>query len=468
MPFVENLYQYINPDVFLETGTYQGDTLYNIANNDVCVPKKIISLELSDVFHKNCSQRFEKDPKVTIYKANSKYDLYGIIQDIETPITFWLDSHWSGIPDVGCDVVTVCPILEELEQIKKHKIKNHTIMIDDIRLMNNNGDRYHGFPITLSEIIIKIMEINPEYKIKFYDDFIEKNDVLVAYIEKICVQCYLTDCKTNSKPPGFADYLRGTITLFYLSKKYGFELLLDNTHPLFKYIKENKRIIKNPLSSEVIELIPPLKYIQIYNTLNDLFQKKESFSLLTNSFYNYHDGYIENWGEMTEECRDFLKDILTPSFELEKRIKYVLENIYNMKENESFHAIHIRKGDHYLHTNEENETIYNFYYKFISEIVENKKEIKYVLLTDYSFLANRLKENIPCLYYWDNKKVHMGDLQNLNESSVLDTLTDFFILSKSSEILFIADPNVDPTVDSGFSKIVSILYKIKYSRINII
>jgi hypothetical protein len=50
------------------------------------------------------------------------------IKDIDSKITFWLDSHWSGTPDVGCDLVTICPVLEELEQIKQHSIKTHTII----------------------------------------------------------------------------------------------------------------------------------------------------------------------------------------------------------------------------------------------------------------------------------------------------------------------------------------------------
>ena len=74
-------------------------------------------------------------------------------------ITFWLDSHWSGVADVGCDPETICPILYELDQIKKHPIKSHVIMIDDIRLMIPEH-----FKVTKEEIVNKIMEINPAYK----------------------------------------------------------------------------------------------------------------------------------------------------------------------------------------------------------------------------------------------------------------------------------------------------------------
>ena len=55
-------------------------------------------------------------------------------------------------------------------------------MIDDIRLMNLSLNRYEGFPVSLEQITDSIYNINPEYKIKYYDDYTSKNDVLVAYI----------------------------------------------------------------------------------------------------------------------------------------------------------------------------------------------------------------------------------------------------------------------------------------------
>jgi hypothetical protein len=39
-------------------------------------------------------------------------------------------------------------------------------------------------------------------------------------MSKICVHQYLTSCKINPQPPGLADFLRGTRTLYLLSKKY--------------------------------------------------------------------------------------------------------------------------------------------------------------------------------------------------------------------------------------------------------
>ena len=132
MPFTKDLLQFTNK-VFVETGTWKGDTLNTVLSSGLF--ETLISLELSVPFFKESTERFSDYKTVKLYNANSKTDLYTIIKDITTPITFWLDSHWSEIPDVASDEV-ICPILEELEQIN-----THTIMIDDIRLMNGNLDR---------------------------------------------------------------------------------------------------------------------------------------------------------------------------------------------------------------------------------------------------------------------------------------------------------------------------------------
>ena len=88
------------------------------------------------------------------------------------------------------------------------------------------------------------------------------------------------------------------------------------------------------------------------------------------------------------------------------------------------------------------------------------KNVKYVLITDSSSMGNKLKMTIPELYYWDNSKIHLGDVTN-HPSGILDTLVDFFIMSKSTEII---SSNVlyEGSV-SGFSYVVSLLYNITYT-----
>lgn len=177
MPFIRELLKYKN-GVFVETGTFQGDTIDIVLNSDEFKGSQIYSLELSDVFYERCKAKYANRDNVTIVHANSKYELFSVINDINTHITFWLDSHWSSTPDVGCDPDTICPVLYELRQIKQHHINTHTIIVDDIRLMNRVD-----FPVTLEEIAAHIMDINPNYKLVLYDDPWGEHDVLVASLE---------------------------------------------------------------------------------------------------------------------------------------------------------------------------------------------------------------------------------------------------------------------------------------------
>lgn len=452
MPFVPELLNFVS-DVFLETGTFQGDTIAIIANNNVCKPSKIISIELSDIFFNNCLKRFAENPAIVLHKGNSKYDLYNIIKDIDTKITFWLDGHWSGTPNVGCDPITICPVLEELEQIKKHRLNTHTIMIDDIRLMNNNNDRYHGFPVTKDEIFAKLYEINPHYKIKYFDDYTAANDVLVAYIEeKTCIHKYLTVCATNPQPPGFADYLRGTFALYNFSKKYGYKLLIDGTHPIFKCLRKNKNIIYSNNDSKTEEFLPPLSYNDIYTRLEDRFKTGSSFSVMTNSFYNLNNGSLTNFGSISEDCALYMKDILSPTEEVIDKLNYVFSTVYKLSMSDSFKVFHLRCGDKFIHTNVYSEELYQEYYKKINNKIAAGKP--YILISDSSEIAKKLKTNIPELLYWDNSKIHLGDLIHLDTSTVLDTVVDFFIMSRANEII---------SNGSGFSLSNSLIYNIKYT-----
>jgi hypothetical protein len=457
MPFTDELLQFVDKPCFLETGTFKGDTLAMVLN--ACVQKKVISLELSKVFFENCVNRFKSYPNVCIHHSNSKTELFNIIRDIPTEITFWLDSHWSGTPDVGFDTDTLCPILYELNQIKEHPIKTHTIMIDDVRLMTSTKDIYQGFDISLQDIVRKIYDINPNYHIQYLDDFTGPKDILVATIlenipKRICTHKYLTKCQTNPQPPGFADFLRGTIALFNLSQTYGYELVIDRTHPLFRFMKHD------PLEDtpkDTIELLPPYSYDVIYQRLNELFSKQSSFCVMTNSFYTVQNRSIENWGEITDSCRDFIQRTFEPSNAISSKIVQIKQCYYNLKPNDRYKTIHIRTCDKNIHESQFDDRQYNAYFTKINNLLNSDKSHTYVLISDCSILSNRLKKDIPVLCYWDNQKTHLGDLINHSGSALSDTLCDFFILSTSDEICYITE--------SGFSKIVSLVYRKKYTQI---
>lgn len=168
----ENFEKYPNP-VFIETGSFMGDGINQAKEAGF---KKIISIELSDKYFNMCKNRFIDDSSIEIVKGDSFKVLPSVIEPINEKITFWLDGHHS------CEDTALgdhwAPLMQELEVIKNHSIKEHTIMIDDMRCWEEPNP-VHGF---YKEDIFKILkEINPDYKIS-YEDGIEKNDILVAHI----------------------------------------------------------------------------------------------------------------------------------------------------------------------------------------------------------------------------------------------------------------------------------------------
>lgn len=105
-----------------------------------------------------------------VYHKNPLLELESVINKINRPITFvlasqfpdWVDPHKNNL------------ILQELDQIKRNCLKEHTILIDYIYFRNVN----------LNDVKNKLLEINSNYKFRFEDGGHlgrEKNAVLAAY-----------------------------------------------------------------------------------------------------------------------------------------------------------------------------------------------------------------------------------------------------------------------------------------------
>lgn len=161
-------------EFFVETGSCLGNGIQNAL--DAGCFREIYSIELSPHYHRIVCDRFRGCKNVHLVLGDSSTDLEKIIMNLDGSATFWLDGHYSGGDTAKGN--TCSPILLELEAIKKHPINNHTILIDDIRLLGT----IHFDYVTINNLIEKLLEINPNYTIKFEDGYVQ-NDVLVAFIE---------------------------------------------------------------------------------------------------------------------------------------------------------------------------------------------------------------------------------------------------------------------------------------------
>lgn len=165
--------KYPNP-YFFETGTFRGDGTQLALDAGF---QKVISIELSEAYYKKSLDRFKNDHRVRIMQGDASQLIWPLIEKIDAPITFWLDSHIHIAGTARGQSNTT--LLQELEAIRRHPIKTHTIMIDDVRLLSTD----HLDNISLKEILDLIYLINPNYTIVFEDGYVPR-DILVAYIQE--------------------------------------------------------------------------------------------------------------------------------------------------------------------------------------------------------------------------------------------------------------------------------------------
>lgn len=175
MPITTEVFKRYITDVFVETGSYLGDGIEAAIQAGF---KTIYSIELSDKYYDICVERFKKNTNVKIIKGDSGYILYDVIKNINSTITFWLDGHHScGDTALGS---AWSPLLLELDMISRHPVKNHNILIDDMRCWSVDNPVI-GFGE--DQIRERILKINSSYEFK-YEAGVCENDILASKVHK--------------------------------------------------------------------------------------------------------------------------------------------------------------------------------------------------------------------------------------------------------------------------------------------
>ncbi len=161
---------------FVETGTSGGNAIALALKTGNFT--EIYSMDIYLPHVKFAKSRFTHEPQVHILQGDTSSGLRAIIKSLDKPITFWLDAH-RGEP--GPENEKNTPLMEELDQIKEHPIKTHTILIDDLHCC---GTILFDF-LTREEIAQKVLEINPNYTIEYVaggDDGEYPNNIMVARV----------------------------------------------------------------------------------------------------------------------------------------------------------------------------------------------------------------------------------------------------------------------------------------------
>ena len=202
------------PKIFIETGTFKGgvphriletykqlddcfDFYYTIElGTDICKiaskrykyfeqgifdHNKIHTDELDNSFDNQCSYL---NDRLTLINDDSVNALKDLLPNINQRVCFWLDAH-SGAQKYARGLVDV-PLLQELDVIKQHPIKNHIIAIDDAHLFGELQTDRSGTvtcdyrDVTFGRVRDKILEINPKYDVGIYAPYDMK--MLIAFV----------------------------------------------------------------------------------------------------------------------------------------------------------------------------------------------------------------------------------------------------------------------------------------------
>lgn len=214
---------------FVETGTFKGQTAFWAAKHF----DQVITVENSQEYYDELINTEREN--IEFLLGDSRLHLKTIINRIQAPAIFWLDSHWCGDSSFG--EKDQCPLLKELAIINTSNF-DHFILIDDARLFLSPPP----CPNDLSQwpTILKIFNILSEknqnrYMVIFEDVIVavphHAKKFLAPWFQKINTEKWkehgrnLTFEKFGYRKQGIKLILSGT-KLILLSIKMKFQNLL--------------------------------------------------------------------------------------------------------------------------------------------------------------------------------------------------------------------------------------------------
>ncbi len=167
-----------NSLVFVETGTHVGSGIQSALDAGFC---EIWSCDLPGPNNAFVGERFMDNPKVHHVVQDSRCFLAELMPQVRVPCLFWLDAHAT---DGGVGTYGDCPLLGELEEIAKNERKDHTILIDDVRLIGSDALRLDRSSDNYSmwKLQDAIRAINPDYKISLIHSALFPWDIMVCAI----------------------------------------------------------------------------------------------------------------------------------------------------------------------------------------------------------------------------------------------------------------------------------------------
>ena len=156
-------------DCFVETGTYQGETIERVRPY---VPE-IISIEQAESYYRAVVKRFEDDEDITLIHGDSAETLATLQAQLEgQAILFWLDAHWcAGEQTAG--VTLQCPLLRELAALGSLH-PGSVVLIDDARYFlapPNQPHKVDQWP-TFEEVVQSLRALSEDHELMVVNDVV--------------------------------------------------------------------------------------------------------------------------------------------------------------------------------------------------------------------------------------------------------------------------------------------------------
>jgi len=176
--FLDNLQDnYTKYPCFIETGTYNGDTIFSLEPHF----NKLYTIEFSEKYYNNTKNKYSGN-KISFILGDSAIVFESLLSNITDKCIFFLDGHWSG-DDTGRSNKD-CPLEEEITNINNLFLNDAIIIIDDFRLFGldqSSGKLGEDWSKINKENLLNILKprINKVYHL---DSNFAKDDRLIIHI----------------------------------------------------------------------------------------------------------------------------------------------------------------------------------------------------------------------------------------------------------------------------------------------
>jgi hypothetical protein len=159
---------------FVETGTWRGHTIFGMEQYF----DHLFTIEIKEDLYLAAKNQYYGD-KIQFLLGDSADKISDVLDELSTPVIFWLDGHWS-MGDTGRGAKD-CPLVEELQHINNKCSQEAVIIIDDYRLFGHGIGHRNDNDIDWTDI--NTGNLVQQLKDKNINSVIQVGDRLVIHIQ---------------------------------------------------------------------------------------------------------------------------------------------------------------------------------------------------------------------------------------------------------------------------------------------